>query len=398
MAEGQPGVLPFATPCTLEPPAHILRARDQLAALLHGLVERCGAHSAVAGLAKSTVTDEIGAHWVLHVDRRVVVSGCNLVPQVGRDGGRGVGENHYYGKSCMGYVDLVCIGVSLTLGVVDLWGRANVDQSWLAFDAGWVGHGRLLTLSGLLNFMTGTMEAAFSLNADAAVKGRKWVVMISPFSWVRSIIVCPVLEVGRRVYSVLAMLDGDEAVVTVDGDLGDSELWCVDLNQSYESGKLVRTDSGIAIPVTSYDCVVPYIFRKKQGQKVIVEGANLGPCTVPRYALELPSALKSRPPPRALLRRDDSQRLLWQVDNDHFAAKENNNHQELKIFSTDDCETPLRVFPVLNWRLFDCGNGFIVFQEYECSCIDLVDAVTGTWILRQPTPTANSLGIAICTS
>ncbi|KAH3742948.1 hypothetical protein Pelo_15651 [Pelomyxa schiedti] len=144
-----------------------------------------------------------------------------------------------------------------------------------------------------------------------------------------------------------------------------------------ERGQLVVADSfsgfksleGMVFTSKQHKLIVPIRGRKKS--KKSKDGGG--------YPLEL----RSLRPHKVLRTCPDKFVVLRKVDSTHFAEAGRFHHETLSVFSTADFESPVRLFP-LNGD-FQCGQGFLALMHQEEGCFDIVDAVTGTWLLRQPT-------------
>ncbi|KAH3731562.1 hypothetical protein Pelo_17605 [Pelomyxa schiedti] len=354
---------PFASQCTLAAPEHILRACDQLVVLLLGLVApRCAARSAAATLTHPIIIHEIGARYVMHVDRRIAIGGRGLVV-VGEDdeeetpGWRG------------SWLDVVFVGISLTLGVVERWARGRVDDDAYCFAPlrgfkGWVGKGRLVVQRrgagdawALLNFETMRVELDALGGRETYWSGGKWVVSLSR---------------------------GKPMIIFPKSGLGSEACPATLLHKTrtYLTSRLVLTNS---FYTGGY---ISALYQSKQ-HGLIAQVMHLwwSSNQPPLNSFSFVS-LQSH---KVLYRSQPGQ--IYKLDNTHF-AEIGTNYETLSVYSIDDFDHPVRVF--LAPARFSCENGFILIEE--TSHIDLVDAVTGKWLLRQPTVPTTRRELRIQTS
>ncbi|KAH3742952.1 hypothetical protein Pelo_15655 [Pelomyxa schiedti] len=366
MSAEQQGNSPFAARGALPTPQHVLWARDQLAALLACLaVPRCGARSPASLVPHHVLASDIGARFVTHVGRVFVmgayhmIPGCSYVTAPGR-----VSER----------LQIVVVGISPTLGVVDVSGWCCSQKVGLPYM--WIGGGcavhtrrNVAELVDLTEMRVVAEEAIGRCDEGWGFprvhRSRNWVVMY-PQVYGGRIAVWPVLQLRPHALSGWVH---NKVVVTVEGEtqwldiINDQvvlvtrkrtfQVLCVDLEKSYESGQLVVADS-----FHGYKGLEDMVFTSKE-YKLIV-------------------AMRGR---KKSKKSEDDKCVLRKVDCTHF-AEANRIDKTLSVFSTDDFETPVRIFP-LNGD-FQCRNGFIALNQPEEECFDIVDAVTGTWLLRQP--------------
>ncbi|KAH3761926.1 hypothetical protein Pelo_6272 [Pelomyxa schiedti] len=150
------------------------------------------------------------------------------------------------------------------------------------------------------------------------------------------------------------MLDGDEAVLNVEvwnsQGVRQSEVWRVDLKMTYESKELVVTEQRV--------------FGRQQLRKMALLSKD-GTIVVAPFEKHWKSWVAV-----------NSHRELRSCDSEPFK-------RELDVFSTDDFDHPCRVFPLNPHTRFQCGCGCVVLWDYS-KHLDLCDAETGAWLLRQP--------------
>ncbi|KAH3760163.1 hypothetical protein Pelo_8010 [Pelomyxa schiedti] len=172
------------------------------------------------------------------------------------------------------------------------------------------------------------------------------------------------VEVGKNLTAV-EMISDDEAVVVVTSEGGLVEVLCVDLKLCFESGKLV-----IRHRFQGFPHMGSQFFHMKK-HKLIGTRHQRNSSNFQWVSLS--------PLHNTDVELHHSVNPMSKVDGNHF-AEHDKDKGTLSVFSTDDFDQPVRIFH-LN-RMYCCENGFIVFW-YERH-LDLVDAVTGTWLLRQP--------------
>ncbi|KAH3767321.1 hypothetical protein Pelo_803 [Pelomyxa schiedti] len=346
----------------LPSPCHMVLARSQLVALLTSVViPRCGTHSQSRLLPAPTIKDEIAAKWVMSVDRRIVIKWNEIFSR---------SDNDHENTLC----NLVFIGVSLTLGVVEyhVLSRRNFTKDNL-HTAHWIGNGcamfpaeqgDTITIANLRTHVVRNVAApGFHAGGQFDMcKGRKWVVVWSVWftivilhmsalnddSWNGPISMSVALTNGLR---TVEMISDDEAVLLPHAD-HNVEVLCVDLKKSFELGSLVVTDRFRRFPLMG-----TMVFHSKM-HKVILTKYEWHGTGIEWVSLQ----------PDCLL-----------VDSTHFVEEDTPN-MILNLFSTDDFTQPVRVFHLSD--RFCCENGFIVL--WSSGYLDLVDSITGSWLLRQP--------------
>ncbi|KAH3742950.1 hypothetical protein Pelo_15653 [Pelomyxa schiedti] len=392
-------------PGALASPHHALWARDQLAALLACVaVPRCGARSPASLVPHHVLACDIGQRFALHVSSTAVVCGYNLVsaaydaaPQSGGAGaGAGAVDTRREEAVPSDPTGVVCVGVSMTLGVVGCrgWGGVQRPLSVLAWMGVcrcdlYVGNSHVADVVDLAE-MTAVEEVVDGIGVGdgpgllQVCRGAKWAVIYHLFGeGAGRIAVRPLglrdganraVDVGRGVVCVewVDMINANEAALsTRTGGQYDAKfhILCVDLEKSYQSGQLVVTDS-----FQGFRSLTHMVFQSK-GHGLIVVLNERNKSNDGSWVVEL----RSLRPLKVLHTCSDF--LFHKVDNTHFAEEDSSRHT-LSVFSTDDFETPVRIF-TLNGK-FKCGNGFIAFTQREERCFDLVDAVTGSWLLRLP--------------
>ncbi|KAH3722866.1 hypothetical protein Pelo_18428 [Pelomyxa schiedti] len=377
----------------LASPRHVLWARDQLAALLAcAAVPRCGAGSPASLVPHHVLACDVGQRFVTHVARTSAICGSNLVSADdvvvvgGGVAGATTGCRYYTDVPTDGPFDVVCVGVSLTLGVVECRGWTRIQSS--VSMCAWMGVIDVLGIGGRSNIevvdhvgMTFAEEEVVGFGNlwgyIRICRGTKWAVLYT-FDHVGRVAVRPlglhdgvnrVVDVRGHVEWVDMIHDDEAALLIRIVDLSSTAkftILCVDLEKSYQSGQLVVTDS-----FPGFGSLQRMVFHSK-GHKLIVpmiERRNKS------HVFELRSLRTLK------VLHTCSDLLFHKVDNTHFAEEDRTN-RTLSVFSTDDFETPVCIFAI-NGK-FKCGNGFIALVQQEEGCVDLVDAVTGTWLLRQP--------------
>ncbi|KAH3742957.1 hypothetical protein Pelo_15660 [Pelomyxa schiedti] len=366
----------------LPAPQHALWARDQLAALLACLaVPRCGARSPASLVPHHVLASDIGARFVTHVGTVLVmermIPGCVYATASG--------------------VQILVVGISPTLGVVDVSGWCR-NADYLVLPHMWIGGGCAVhtrrNVAELVDLAEMRVVEEEVIGDDVwrfpgVHRSRNWVVMY-PQVYGGRIAVWPLLELQPHALSgwvhskVVVTVEGrtqwvdiidDQVVLVTRNPSGNCQVLCVDLEKSYESGQLVVADS-----FHGYKGLEDMVFTSKEyklivamrgGRKRKKSEGGIQPCR----ALELRSLR-----PLKVLHTCPDKCFLRKVDGTHFAEADGIN-KTLSVYSTDDFETPARIFP-LNGK-FECGNGFIALIQDE-GYFDIVDAVTGTWLLRQP--------------
>ncbi|KAH3732304.1 hypothetical protein Pelo_16868 [Pelomyxa schiedti] len=389
----------------LASPRSVLWARDQLAALLAcAAVPRCGARSPASLVPHHVLACDVGQRFVTHVARTATVCGDNLVSASSanaNDRGAGAcgGAAARSGEAPPPDASLgvVCVGVSITLGVVECrgWARIQCPMSVYA----WVGVCGSLPVGAKSDIsvvdpaemaVVGEVVDGMGIgpHGDAFLqicKGSKWAVLYNLFGHGDGgrIAVRPLgLNAANRVVDVRGCIewgdmvaDNEAALLTRIGDQSPVassakfQVLCVDLEKSYQSGQLAVTDSfdgsdslrRMAFRSKSHKLIVPTKERRNNDGSWVLGLMSLRPLKV--------------------LRTCSSDLLFHKVDSTHFAEEDRTN-RTLSVFSTDDFETPVCIF-ALDGK-FKCGNGFIALVHPDEGCVDLVDAVTGTWLLRQP--------------
>ncbi|KAH3742955.1 hypothetical protein Pelo_15658 [Pelomyxa schiedti] len=385
----QPVNTPFAVRGALPAPQHALWARDQLAALLACLaVPRCGARSPASLVPHHVLACDVGQRFVTHVGRVLVMGAEHMIPGCVYVTSSG----HVYSR-----MQIVVVGISPTLGVVDLCGwRHNADDVRLPYM--WIGGGCAVHtnkhVAELVDLAEVRVVEEEVIGGDdvwrfpRVHRSRNWVVMYPAVHGGR-IAVWPVLELQPPALSgwvhskVVVTVEGqtqwldiidDQVVLVTRTPSGNFQVLCVDLAKTYGSGQLVVADS-----FNGSKGFEEMVFTSKQHKLIVAMcGRNKSKKSKDGggYLLELRSLR-----PLKVLHTCPDKCVLHKVDCTHFAEADRPN-KTLSVFSTDDFETPVRVFP-LNGH-FQCGNGFIVFTQQEEGYFDIVDAVTGTWLLRQP--------------
>ncbi|KAH3731430.1 hypothetical protein Pelo_17739 [Pelomyxa schiedti] len=368
-AQHEPSRIEKFIPGTLSPPRHVIRAREQIVALFTCLVPHCGRRSPASVLPAPIIADEIGAKWVVHVDRWIVLSGDGLfVPPLGSS----------TVSSDLRILDFVFVGVSPTLGVVDIHAyrrsRFVSDEIHLKPE-GMIG-GRLAValIDGKIAVANMVTHEVIDVADDPGLmgmwsfnvsKGRKWVVI---WEHVQSIVVMPAVnagrpmgktvDVGKRTAWVDMISDGEAAVMTMEDGGGHMlDMWCVDLKGSFESGHVVVTGR-----FNGFDTVGRVNFFHSKEHTVIMSFPHVDGHT----------QWKSPFPNLRVLHHSLFQHEIFKVDDTHFAGEDRANNT-LSVFSTDDFHHPIRTLPLHG--NFLCGNGFIVF--WHESSFDIVDGASG---------------------
>ncbi|KAH3742944.1 hypothetical protein Pelo_15647 [Pelomyxa schiedti] len=365
-------------------PSHLTLARDQLFALLTGVaIPHCGTRSPARLLPAPVLVEEIGAKLVMHVERRVVIRGMCRPRSA---------DSEVYTKI------VVFAAISLTYGVVKMWSwSSNEELSNVRFleTAGicWVGNGCAVVQGSsdyalaIANLRTNEVMDVAETPGFSVASGfhcsncRKWMVL---YNNEKSIVILllsglnnsegedgdcvnhqeisRVVETERTVMWVDMIGENVAALVTI--ECCDVEVWCIDLEVSFVSEKLAVTGKFQGFPTMEEKMV---FHSKKHKVIVATQQLNQRGCQWRLMSLQLPKVLHQSGNP------------LYKVDHTHF-AEHDKSRGTLSVFSTDDFDNPVRVF--LLHGEFRLGNGFIVF--WEEGYIDLVDTVTGAWLLCQP--------------
>ncbi|KAH3742953.1 hypothetical protein Pelo_15656 [Pelomyxa schiedti] len=369
------------------PPEHALWARDQLMPLLAcAAVPRCGARSPASLVPHSVIACDIGQTLVMCAARRVIIGGYRLINTAG--GGAGANVNSTVTDCTGGGFNLVVVGVSITLGVVELWGWGQIAHpgevgGWLGGSLPMENNTHILVVDPLE--MTVVEEEVLGFEHCKYLqicKGRKWAVLFTKFE-AEKIAICPLglkggvcrtIDITGQIVEV-DMIDDDEvALSTTDGDYasrGGYGVFCADLERSYNSGQLVVTHSFLGFG--------SLVFRSKKHNLV-----------APMYAAEQTTlngggqlVLKS------LFTREMIICPTWsckKVDYTHFAEEDKTNHT-VNVFSTgDDFGRPVRIFAL---NRFLCGNGIIALTQQEEGPHDGVSlerriAIMGDHLLPDP--------------
>ncbi|KAH3743700.1 hypothetical protein Pelo_14905 [Pelomyxa schiedti] len=370
------------------PPEHVLWARDQLMPLLACVaVPRCGARSPASLVPHGVLAYDVGKALVMRAIRRVVVCGYRLINTAAAGGG----ANFMTAMDHTGF-HLVFVGVSITLGVVELWGWGQIANPFEV--GGWLGNNygalpiekntHILVVDPLE--MTVVEEEVLGFEHCKYLqirKGRKWAVLFTKFEAEKIAIrplglkggVCRTMDVTGQIMEV-DMIDDDEVALSTtarDYSFDGHHLLCADLEKSYNSGQLVVTHS--------FPGGGSLLFRSKK--RNLVAQTYVVPEKIRDAAGGVQLVLRSL---CTLKRLDYPTWSFKKVDYTHFAEEDKTNHT-VNVFSTgDDFGRPVRTF-ALNGR-FQCGNGIIALTQQEEGsfeeekCYDFVDAVTGTWLLR----------------
>ncbi|KAH3723045.1 hypothetical protein Pelo_18252 [Pelomyxa schiedti] len=276
--------LPLGVRGILPPPSQVLLARDQLAALLACVaVPRCGARSPASLAPHAVLARDIGARFVMRVDRRLAISGHNLVsaaPQQQPGSGVTTEEEEEEagggGGGGGGKVDpfnVVVVGVSHTLGVVEMRGWCGIERSLVTFVFAWSGVGWSLPILDTskiavvdLADMTAAVEEVRGVgpvNGSLEIcKGSKWAVLyprhdavgsgriaILPLGGLHGGGACKAVDVPGEVAGADMINENEVALFTRTGIAdttasGQFHLICVDLEKSYESEQEVAVITG----------------------------------------------------------------------------------------------------------------------------------------------------------
>ncbi|KAH3744324.1 hypothetical protein Pelo_14297 [Pelomyxa schiedti] len=308
---------------------------------------RCGALSPAAALPLHIVADEIGASFVMQVDRSVVATGYGAfwggavrwgVAHAG--GGEALGGCPHRGRVRVARRRL---GARRGSGpdvfeVVDFWHAGAVLE----------------------------LVRLWSCSSLGGTKGRKWVVLYDRSGE------SGVVDV-RGGYRWEGMISDDDVCVwTVIGSM----VLFIDLAKTYASGQLVVRQS---FPSSEMETVDPVVFPIK-GHKLIFAGrdyiATWEDCSGHMRIWSL-AVIHNYPKPSYAQKVDYTH--VAEVGYTHVTAGRN---RTISVFSIDDFEHPVRVFPDVGVGCLIVENGFLVLVQK--GCVDLVDAVTGSWLLRQP--------------
>ncbi|KAH3756367.1 hypothetical protein Pelo_11862 [Pelomyxa schiedti] len=273
-------------------------------------------------------------------------------------------------------------GVSHTVGVVELWdaGDPRADYlraAYLGFDGGyggWVDNG-----CALWTWSSGPYLSVLTFPTRMEVhKNKRWVVMVSEsVDPSGSIAIWPVgqLEKAREIDVTrfplwLDLTDNmDEAAfLSKDQDGNYQELCLIDLKNSYESSQLVITHTvRVSAPLRP-------MFLRSRTHKFIV---SVFDAHNPTAANDVRSLY-----PQEEVLCDLGTGTLHKLDTTHFAVADSAG--ALSVFSTDDFEHPLRVFPSrcpdIPKRI-QCARMLVAFQ-YDDE-IFLLDALRGTLLWKQ---------------
>ncbi|KAH3742946.1 hypothetical protein Pelo_15649 [Pelomyxa schiedti] len=239
--------------------------------------------------------------------------------------------------------NLAAVGVSLTLGVVEFRGWGEVAYRLELWPYG--NPSNIKVVESSREMTVDEEEAVGGLGHDLHVcKGRKWAVLYRGRNAEEKIAIRP-----------LGLTGGVCKAVDVTG-----KMWQADMINDDEVALSTRT---VDYPSRGYQLIVPtYVREKSCGATKLVLRSLRGPCD----SVSWPTW------------------CVHKVDYTHFAEEDPQN-KTLSVFSTDDFGhhlAALRIFASINGQ-FQCGNGLIALTQRE-GYLDLVDAVTGTWLLRQP--------------
>ncbi|KAH3760448.1 calmodulin-dependent protein kinase [Pelomyxa schiedti] len=287
---------------------------------------------------------------------------------------------------------ILFVGLSQTLGVVErwMWSRSrdqlhSIVNHQLLFGA-CVGNGGVVDITArhltFTNLRTGAVRylgKIHQLSGKAVLQqvwqGRKWMVLL--YNSLGYIVILrisgglesgccgigkedvSVVDVGTKGFQLHLITEDEAAVIIVSGT-----VLYVDLKASFETHRLVVTHTVSVLSAFTF-----HIFHSKKYGLLSYTPSGCDSSEHLQWTLQSLQSLK-------VLHMSEG--FVYKVDHTHFAEKSKGT---LSIFSTDHFDHPLRVFQLS--ELFHCENGFVVFH---CDArIDLVDAVTGTWLLCQPT-------------
>ncbi|KAH3767728.1 voltage-gated ion channel superfamily [Pelomyxa schiedti] len=406
----------FITPAPAAPPSpppqfppisYAAWARGQLLALCVGsCCRRCGLGCPARRLPASLLRDHIGRTWVLRPHTRLAITMLvHSSPAAGGGGGAqdppADQQQQNTNKNNNGapvWVQLcVTVGVSHTGGVVDVL-SACIPREVMEVQ-GWAGRGLAVWGSflgpwGIYDVNNGrglcSLPPADSLLTLWKFKrGRRWAIMYGQRHYgCNSFVLWPVPEDGScpqiaiiqvpegKVMKWLDLLeerDEDEAVVTVQ-EGRKAGAWCVDLKATYTTGQMV----------IKYRCrgyskrnVRRMILLSPAGKLMMATGASPHEQQVSSVQYVFKS-LDNRVTVCLCYIKPRK------VDSWHFAEFDEVN-RKLQVFSTAKILSHSgRVFYVNQGSRFKCGCGCVAL--WEPGCVDLCDATTGRWLLRQPLP------------
>ncbi|KAH3767560.1 hypothetical protein Pelo_558 [Pelomyxa schiedti] len=397
-----PRKLEEMVPGTLPSASHVVMARDQLVALLACVAfPRCGTRSPARLLPAHVVADEIGSRWVMHVDRRVAIMGDHLLPDPSVDH-RNEMTRHF-----------VFVDVSHTLGVVGRWAcRKNAQFNWTCIHvtpAGLFGDKHAVvegTRGGKIGIVNLVSREVRDVDDPGFVgawthrvsNGRKWVVIWegvkSEHIVVLSVSAMKVLpqqqsqeseresywrhvNVGRKAFLANVLMnteDDDEGSFVVrDGSAAKLDMWRVDLKRSFESGELAVTGTFCGFSTLS-ETVCRAVYHSKEHNVILPLTNEDG--TTTRW--------KAVSPSQSVILHT-SHCPVDMVDPTHFAEGDRAS-ETLTVFSTADFGHPVHVFPLRHNIKVLGGNGFIVLWDEDH--FDVFDALTGTFLLHQPSHSA----------
>ncbi|KAH3765610.1 hypothetical protein Pelo_2526 [Pelomyxa schiedti] len=341
--------------CEMAASYHALRARDQLLALLAGSVGRNT--SPASYLPAILIKSEI-EHYVMHVDTRVVVA-----------------RTYRY---CVNLPHFL-IGISQTLGVVDLL-AVGIPQ-----DMYWFGHYactfELNDEIAITDYKSMSVCEPVKLEIDLEpglnwhlCAGRKWTVV-----WFRGssfLVIIPsnglqpcrtskkVVDCLTTAFAVFTL--GDYEVVVLGINMAGTDVVCVNLEKTYESGYLSVSDK-FARQQVAKRC---FVLHSKIHHVVLCEWDA-------SEKIWILTGLRNPPQCSEVVGRFYSW-WMAHIDSTHFIVQE----AWYRVFSTDDFLNPLWEFTTGDDGEFVFGSlGFLVIS-WAPGRIDLVDPISRVCILQ----------------
>ncbi|KAH3765398.1 hypothetical protein Pelo_2734 [Pelomyxa schiedti] len=373
---------------------HVAWARDQFLAVALCHHRRCGRRSPARVLPHPVLVDVIGRELVMSpcktVSVNVRVVKYSPVPTV------------------------VCVGVSFTLGVTWLRERQEDGSFQTCFEDGVLemrSRGSDYDLV-MKDWGTGLERVEWrggGFFLSEVMRNDKWMLVEwkrqneSPSKKPEERLLLPVLGANVRGecrsvmapqgvhFKWIAMLDGDDAIVSTLPLSGDHKLketlWRVNLRETYNTSQFV--------PIAQIPGYTSNMNRQIEMMSNSRENGLIAAVCDQRYGYEGRNScqlirLRPNSKSRELLRggrpkpfRIDSSHWLEAVSDDS-----NPSNVTLRLFSTEDLDNPIREFTYPDAAQVSCSNGFIVFlvRSKPFCHIDIVDALSGAWILRHPLP------------
>ncbi|KAH3767092.1 hypothetical protein Pelo_1041 [Pelomyxa schiedti] len=351
----------YAVGLTVTSPTHLLSARDQLGALLTAHHSRCGARSPAMALPASVIRYDIGKQWVTRGDdnMRTLLCHPHLLPSApppgavdGSDGGGGGGDQG------VPRIDCIFLVVSHTLGVVPA--RRGLGGGRILTDSlgvGWVDCWRVVKLVGDSDVGA---EGARMRTAEESVQcftvGRdvSWV-SCRQTRWylcsgrnVAHIFLEPVRQ-SEELKGVKVSVDGtdfetvqwvemfgdDEAAVLAVTREGLRDLLCVDLNKTYQSGRLAVNEVRRGV-----GNLIKMVLHSSTNRLIVVEDTITNNHNVYQIL-----SLHSNNHPQVLHSWPSSGVSCHKFDSTHFGLWDS-CLGTLEVFSTEDFDCPVRVFPL----------------------------------------------------